>query len=265
MGNIHKTAIIDPKAEIDSTVDIGPNVIIDKNVRIGPDTKIFAGAYITGHTTIGRNNEIHMGSIIGHDPQDFAFDKNIISFVEIGNYNIIREYCTIHRGTKPETKTLIGNNNYLMGGTHVAHNVSIGNNVITANYAVFGGYVTIDDNAFISGGAMVHQFVRIGRLAILSGNSRFSHDLPPFLMGLERNSVAGVNIVGLRRAGITKQAVKEIKKAYTLLYLSGLLLQKALEKMEAEKFKTEEAVEFISFLKSRKRPVARHRKKTSSD
>ena len=265
MGNIHRTAIISSKAEIDPTVDIGPNVIIDEHVKIGSGTKIFANVYISGHTTIGKNNEIHIGSVIGHDPQDFSFDRDIISFVERGNDNTIREYCTIHRGTKPETKTLIGNNNYLMGGTHVAHNVSIGNNVITANYAVFGGYVAIGDNAFISGGAMVHQFVRIGRLAMLSGNSRFSHDLPPFLMGLERNSVAGVNIVGLRRAGITKQAIKEIKKAYTLLYLSGLLLQKTLERMEAEGFKTKEAKEFISFLKTRSRPIARHRKKTNND
>ena len=265
MGNIHKTAIISSKAEIDSSVDIGPNVVVCDDVRIGSGTKILANAYISEHTTIGCNNEIHMGCVIGHYPQDFAFDKGILSFVEIGDNNVIREYCTVHRGTKPETKTLIGNNCYLMGGTHVAHNVSIGNNVITANYAVFGGYVSIGDNAVISGGVLVHQFVRVGRLAMLSGNGRFSQDIPPFLTGLERNSVGGVNLVGLRRAGISRSAIREIKKAYSLLYLSGLLIREAVEKIESERFETPEAAEFLTFVKDRKRPLVAHKSKNSPD
>jgi UDP-N-acetylglucosamine acyltransferase len=259
MGNIHKTAIVSPHADIHSTVDIGPNVFVDDNVSIGQGTRILANAYITGYTKIGKDNEIHMGAVIGHDPQDYAFDKSIKSYVEIGNNNIIREYCTIHRGTKPESTTTIGNNNFLMGGAHVAHNCTIGNNVIIANYAFFGGYVTIGDNAFISGGVGIHQFVTIGRLAMLSGNGSFSQDVPPFLVGIGRNSIGSVNLVGLRRAGIAGDAIREIKNAYRIFYLSGLLKKKALMEMEAAGFVSEEAAEFIAFVKTAKRPMATHR------
>ncbi len=259
MEKVHKTAIISPKAEIHPAVEIGPNVFIDDNVEIGKGTKIYANAYITGYTTIGEDNEIHMGAVIGHDPQDLAFDKTICSHVEIGNKNIIREYCTIHRGTRPDSRTFIGNNNYLMGGAHIAHNVTIGSNVIIANYAFFGGYVTIGDNAFISGGVGVHQFVSIGRFAMISGNGSFSQDVPPFLVGLERNVVESVNIVGLRRAGIAKDTIREIKEAYHILYLSGLLKHQAIDKMESAGFTSDEAAEFILFVKNTKRPIASHR------
>ncbi|MEI6125163.1 MAG: acyl-ACP--UDP-N-acetylglucosamine O-acyltransferase [Pseudomonadota bacterium] len=258
MTAIHATAIISPHAQIHPSVEIGPHVIIDEHVRIGARTKIFANAYITGHTTIGQENEIHIGTVIGHDPQDFAFDKTIRSYVEIGSNNIIREYCTIHRGTKPETATTIGNNNFLMVGTHAAHNVTIGNNVITANNVLFGGYVAVGDNAFVSGGVIVHQFVTIGRFAMLSGNGRFSQDIPSFLVALERNSVEGINLVGLRRAGFSPGTIREIKNAYKIYYLSGLLKNKAIEKLEAEGFVSPEAKEFINFIKTAKRPLVTH-------
>lgn len=258
MGIIHTSAIISSKAEIHPSVEIGPHVVIDDNVIIGKGTKIFANAYITGHTTIGEDNEIHMGAVIGHEPQDFAFDKAIKSYVRIGNKNIIREYCTIHRGTKPETVTGIGNNNFLMAGTHAAHNVTIGNNVIVANNALFGGYVTIGDNAFVSGGVVVHQFVTIGRLAMLSGNGRFSQDIPPFLVALERNVVEGVNLVGLRRAGFSAATIREIKNAYKIYYLSGLQKQKAIENLTAAGFSSPEAMEFIAFIKTAKRQLVTH-------
>jgi UDP-N-acetylglucosamine acyltransferase len=256
--SIHTTASISPQADIDPSVDIGPNVIIEGRVSIGRGTKIYANAYIAGVTTIGQDNEIHMGAIIGHDPQDFAFDKTITSYVEIGNKNVIREYCTIHRGTKPETKTTIGNNNFLMAGAHAAHNVTIGNNVIIANNVLFGGYVTVGDNAFVSGGAAVHQFVTIGRLAMLSGNGRFSMDIPPFVIALERNSVEGVNLVGLRRAGLSAETIREIKNAYTIFYLSGLQKRKAIEQMQSKGFASPEAMEFIEFIKTAKRPLVTH-------
>lgn len=255
---IHKTASISPRAEIDPSVEVGPNVIIEGQVKIGRGTKIYANAYITGYTTIGQDNEIHMGTVIGHEPQDFAFDRKITSYVEIGNKNIIREYCTIHRGTKPETKTTMGDNNFLMAGAHAAHNVTIGNNVIVANNALFGGYVTIGDNAFVSGGVVVHQFVTIGRLAMLSGNGRFSMDIPPFLVALERNSVEGLNLVGLRRAGFSAATIREIKNAYKIFYLSGLQKRKAIERLQSEGFASPEALEFIEFIKTAKRPLVTH-------
>lgn len=258
MSSIHPTAIIHPRAVLDPSVEIGPNVVIEEHVTIGRGTKIYANAYITGYTTIGENNQIHMGAVIGHDAQDFAFDPGIVSHVQIGDNNIIREYATIHRGSKPDSTTVVGSSNFLMGGAHLAHNVRLGNNVIVANYAGVAGYVTVGDRAFVSGGVMVHQFVTVGRLAMLSGNGRFSRDIPPFLVALERNRVEGVNLVGLRRAGFSKEAIREIKEAYKLLYLSGYGKNRAIEKLEAAGFASPEAAEFIAFVKTAKRPLVMH-------
>ena len=258
MSTMHPTAIVSPKAQIAAGVEIGPNVIIGEHVTIGSGTKIYANAYLTGYTTIGRNNEIHMGAIIGHDPQDLGFSKDTVSSVEIGDNNIFREYVTIHRGAKPETKTVVGNDNFLMGGSHLAHNVAIGNNVIIANFACLAGYVTVGDRAFVSGGVMVHQFVTVGRFAMLSGNGRFSRDIPPFLVALERNRVEGVNLVGLRRAGLSREVIREIKDAYKILYLSGYGKKRAIEALDAAGFISPEAAEFIAFVKSAKRPLVMH-------
>ncbi len=265
MSLIHQTAIVSPKAEIGADVEIGPNAFIGDNVTIGRGTRVYANAYIDGHTIIGEENEIHMGAVIGHDPQDFAFDRAIRSYVEIGNKNVIREYCTIHRGTKPETSTTIGNENFLMGGAHLAHNVSIGNNVILANYVLLGGYVTIGDRAFISGAVGVHQFCTIGRLAMVSGGARISRDIPPFVMAVERNATQAVNLVGLRRAGLSKEAIQEVKKAYSILYLSGFTRQKAIKELNDAGFVSSEAAEFIDFVKNTKKPLVMHRGKSRRD
>lgn len=258
MSRVHPSAIIHPGAALDPTVEVGPNAIIDEHVEIGRGTKIYANAYITGHTTIGKNNQIHIGAVIGHEPQDLAFDKQTVSHVHIGDDNVIREYVTIHRGTKSGSATVIGNSNFFMGGSHLAHNVSIGSQVILANYACLGGYAACGDRAFVSGGVMVHQFVSVGRLAMLSGNGRFSRDVPPFVMALERNRVEGVNLVGLRRAGLARDAIREIKSAYTLLYLSGYGKSRAIEALDAAGFVSPEAAEFIDFVKNAKRPLVMH-------
>ena len=258
MSTIHPTAMVSPGAQIAADVEIGPNVIIGEHVTVGRGTKIYANAYLTGYTTIGCSNEIHMGAIIGHDPQDLGFSKDTVSYVEIGDNNIFREYVTIHRGTKPDTKTVVGNNNFLMGGSHLAHNVTVGDNVIIANFACLAGYVTAGDRAFVSGGVMVHQFVTVGRFAMLSGNGRFSRDIPPFLVALERNRVEGVNLVGLRRAGLARETIREIKDAYKILYLSGYGKKKAIEALDGAGFTSPEAGEFTAFVKSAKRPLVMH-------
>jgi UDP-N-acetylglucosamine acyltransferase len=258
MGIIHPTAIISHKAELDPTVDVGPNAIIEEHVTIGSGTKIYANAYLTGHTIIGINNEIHMGAVIGHDPQDLGFSRDTVSYLEIGDNNVFREYVTVHRGTKPETKTIVGNNNFLMGCCHLAHNVTIGNNVIIANYAGLAGYVTVGDQAFVSGGVMLHQFVTVGRFAMLSGNGRFSRDIPPFVVALERNRVEGLNLVGLRRAGLSRAVIREIRKSYKILYQSGYGRKKAIEVLDAAGFASPEATEFIAFVKNAKRPLVMH-------
>lgn len=248
---IHPTAIVSPKAELDSTVEIGPNAIIEDHVKIRAGTRVWANAYITGHTEIGRDNQIHMGAVIGHEPQDLKFDRSRRSYLRIGDRNVFREYCTVHRGTEPESATVIGNDCYLMGVSHVGHNCVIGNGVIICNCALLAGHVHVGDQAFISGGVVIHQFTHVGRLAMFSGNARVSMDVPPFTLAAERNEVHALNLVGLRRAKIATEAIAELKKVFKLFYLSGLNGTEALKEASQEgAFKTTEALEFIEFVRN---------------
>lgn len=265
VNRIHPTALIAPSACLADDVEVGPYAIIENHVSIGRGTTVLAHAVVRAHTTIGEGNQIHMGAIIGHDPQDVAFDPASVSYVRIGSSNIIREYCTIHRGTKADSETRIGNNNFLMAGSHVAHNVRIGNRVVVANNALLAGYVTVGDRVFVSGGVAVHQFCSIGRLAMLSGNGRFGCNIPPFVNALERNAVAGLNLVGMRRAGIAPEAVRELKEAYLLLYRSGLLRAEARARLQACAFSSDEAREFVSFVITSDRPLVQARLKHSRE
>ena len=247
---IHPTAIIHPKAQLDSSVEVGPQAIIEEHVKIGAGTRVWANAYITGYTEIGRDNQIHMGAVIGHEPQDLKFDRNCRSYLKIGDRNVFREYCTVHRGTDPESATVIGNDNFLMVSSHVGHNSVVGNRVIITNAALLGGHVHVGDMAFVSGGAVIHQFTHIGRLAMISGNGRVSMDVPPFTLEAERNEVHALNLVGLRRAKIPMEAVSELKRLFKLIYLSGLNGSQALKEASQDgAFKTAEALEFIEFVR----------------
>jgi len=258
---IHPTALIAAGARLADDVEIGPYVIIEEHVSIGGGTKIMAHAVVRGYTTIGECNQIHMGAIIGHDPQDVAFDPAVESYVRIGNNNSIREYSTIHRGTKQGSETSIGSNNFLMAGSHLGHNVHIGDRVVVANNALLAGYVTVGDRVFISGGVAIHQFCSIGRLAMLSGNGRFSQNIPPFVIALERNAVQGLNLVGLRRAGVSHQALRELKEAYHVLYRAGLLRTEAIARMQACAFASDEARDFLDFVVNTDRPLVQPREK----
>src|SRR5664280_1179851 len=149
--SIHPTAIVSPKAELDPSVDIGPHAIIEEHVKIAAGTRVMASAYITGHAEIGRDNQIHMGAVIGHEPQDLNFDRKTRSYLRVGDRNVFREYCTVHRGTESESATVIGNECYLMAASHVGHNCVLGNNVIVCNCALVAGHVHVGNNAFISG------------------------------------------------------------------------------------------------------------------
>src|SRR4029077_9750850 len=170
------------------------------------------------------------GAIIGSAPQDVRFSEKTRSRVEIGNDNLIREYCTIHRGSTEGSATKIGNENFFMVGVHIGHNCSVGNDVIIANNVLLAGNVEILDQAFVGGGSTFHQFMRVGRLVMVQGSSAFGKDLPPFTMAAERNAVFGLNIVGLRRAGFNANERDEIKEAFKLVYLSGLNISQALER-----------------------------------
>jgi UDP-N-acetylglucosamine acyltransferase len=249
---IHPTAIVDPNAKIGADVQIGPFSIVGPDVTIGRQTIVQSHVVIEGEVAIGCGNFIGHGAIIGVPPQDVSFSPERKTRVEIGDDNIIREYCTIHRGSPDGTGTKIGDKNFLMAGAHVGHNCLIGNNVVIANNCLLGGYVRVDDGAFLGGGSTFHQFMHIGRLVMVQGSSAFGKDLPPFVVAAERNSVFGLNIVGMRRAGLSANDRDEIKEAFKLVYLSGLNTSQALEKAEKLTFGAP-AREFLDFVASSKK------------
>src|SRR6266699_6309511 len=204
--------------------------MIHQTAAIGSGAKIGANVVIEGEVSIGRSNRIGHGAIIGGEPQDVGFSPTTRSRVEIGERNIIREQSTIHRGTTADSATKIGDENFLMVNAHVGHNCVIGNKVIIANNVLLGGYVTVDDQAFLGGGSVIKKKMRVGRLMIAQGDSAFSKDIPPFVIAAERNYVFGLNTIGLRRAGFSREERDEIKRAFKLIYLSGLNTRQALEK-----------------------------------
>ena len=224
----HPTAVIHPDAILAEGIEIGPHAVIEGAARIGAGCVIHAHAVIGAHVIMGERNEIGHGAIIGGDPQDFAFKKSTHSRVEIGSDNRIREYATIHRGTAEGSATVVGDQCFLMVGAHLGHNVRLGSHVVIANNALLGGHVIVGDRVFIGGGCVFHQHVRIGRLAICQGASGFSKDIPPFTMAADINGVAGLNVVGLRRAGLDAAQRAEIKAAFALLYRSRMNVAQAI-------------------------------------
>ena len=249
---IHPTAIIHPSAQLGKDVTVGPYVVVEGAAIIGDGCSIQSHAIIGEHVVMGKNNTIGYGAIIGGDPQDFAFNPAVKSRVVIGDNNRIREYCTLHRGTHEGTDTVVGNDCFLMGGTHLAHNVHLGNHVITANNVLLAGHVVINDRVFLSGGSAVHQHIRIGTLAICQGGSGYTKDLPPYVIGAEMNAVAGLNVVGMRRAGLDSAARADVKRAFTLLYRTGRNVGQALEAAQSEAWSAEAQV-FWDFVRSAKK------------
>ena len=233
---VHPTAVVDSAASLAADVVVGPYSIIGPQVTIGEGSVIHSHVVIEGMVEIGRKNLIDHGSIIGGAPQDLGFAPHTRSRVTIGDNNIIREHCTIHRGTTEGSATLIGDTNFLMAGVHVGHNSRIGDGVIIANNCLLGGYVEIDDRAFIGGGTVFHQNTHVGRLVMTQGNSGFGKDIPPFLLAGEVNYAFGINVLGLRRAGFSSGERDEIKRAFKLLYRSGLNIRQALEQAVASEF-----------------------------
>jgi UDP-N-acetylglucosamine acyltransferase len=227
---IHPTAIVDPAATLGEGVVIGPWVSIEGPAQIGDRCVIEARASIIGNVRMGADNRIGHGAVIGGWPQDYSFDPATESGVEIGARNMIREYCTIHRGTAAGSVTRVGDGSMLMVGAHLGHNARVGNRAVIANNVLLGGYAEVDDAAFIGGGSVFHQFVRVGRGAMIQGGSKFSKDVPPFALGASLNTIFGLNVVGMRRAGFSAVERAEIKAAYKLLYTSGLNISQAVER-----------------------------------
>lgn len=251
-AKIHATAIVDQVAQIGRDVEIGPFSVIGPETTIGDRTHIQSHVVFEGKVTIGAGNFIGHGAIIGTAPQDLSFTSDRKTSVEIGDDNVLREYCTVHRGSAEGSVTKIGSKNFLMAGAHVGHNCEIGNGVIIANNCLLGGHVRVDDSAFLGGGCVFHQNMRVGRLAIAQGASAFSKDIPPFVIAAERNYVFGLNVIGLRRAGLSAKERDEIKSAFKLLYSSGLNVSEAIEKAASMKF-SGAAAEFFDFVANAKK------------
>ena len=249
---IHSTALVDPDAKIEANVEIGPFSIVGPQAVIGERTILQSHVVIEGEVLVGTGNLIGHGTVIGSPPQDVSFSAQRKTKVEIGNNNVIREYCTIHRGTAEGSATKIGEKNFLMAGAHVGHNCLIGNNVVIANNCLLAGYVRVDDGAFLGGGTTFHQFMHIGRLVMVQGSSAFGKDLPPFVIAAERNYVFGINVIGLRRAGFNARDREQIKAAFKLVYLSGLNIAQALEKAATMEFDGP-AREFLDFVANAKK------------
>src|SRR5438876_8089880 len=249
---VHPTAIIDACAQIGADVEIGAFSIIGPDATIGEKTIVQSHVVIEGEVAIGAGNFIGHGAIIGAPPQDVAFSPERKTRVEIGNDNIIREYCTIHRGSPDGSATKIGHKNFLMAGAHTGHNCLIGNNVVIANNCLLAGHVRVDDGAIFGGGSTFPQHKHVGRLVMVQGSSAFGKDLPPFVIAAERNFVFGVNFVGLRRGGFSATDRDEIKAAFKLIYLSGLNISQALEKAATTKFGAP-AREFLDFVANAKK------------
>jgi len=255
--NIHKTAIIHPGTTISSGVTVGPYSVIEGGVTLGDNVRIGSHCVITGQTTIGRNCKIYTGAVIGSAPQDKKHSADDNVFLNIGENNVIREYVTMNPGTaEGGGKTVIGNNNLIMAYAHVAHDCVIGNNCVMANAATLGGHVTLEDNAVIGGFSAVHQFTRIGRLAIIGGCSKVVQDVPPFSMcDGHPAKVVSVNSIGLKRAQVPIESVRLLKKASKILFRSGLARKHALEKIVNELDTSAELEHFVFFVKTSERGV----------
>src|SRR4051812_23576569 len=252
------TARIHPDAIIGEQCVIGEYCVVEADVCIGRQCVLEPYVYVKRWTTMGERNEISAGTVLGTDPLDKAFTGER-SYLHIGNGNRIREHYTISRGTKPETVTSIGDDNYIMTSGHIAHNATIGSNVVIASCALVAGYVEVEDQAFISGGVVIHQYSRIGKLAMVAGNTRVNLDLPPFFTYAGHDArAAGLNVVGMKRAGFTVAQVSALKKAYRILYRSGLKKEEALTRIEQE-LKDENTTHLAAFVRNSQRGICREK------
>lgn len=261
---IDPSAHVAPTARVHSGADIGGQCVIgefcvvESDVKLGPYCRLEPYVYVKQWTTLGERNEISAGTVLGTDPLDKGFTGER-SYLRIDSNNKIREHYTISRGTKPESVTQIGSGNYIMTSGHIAHNARIGNNTVIASCALIAGYVEVEDQAFVSGGVVVHQYSKIGRLAMVGGNSRVNLDLPPFFLYSGFNAgPKGLNIVGLRRAGFAKSDIDMLKNAYRLLYRQNLKLSEAIYRIQNE-CASIHTDQLVQFLKSSTRGIARER------
>jgi UDP-N-acetylglucosamine acyltransferase len=249
---IHPTAIIDRQAHVPASADIGPHVVIEGPVRLGENVRVYPNAYLSGWTEVGDRCEIHPGAVVGHLPQDFHFSGER-SYCRIGQGTIIREFASIHRGTQPESWTLVGENCFILGYAHIGHNCELGAGVKVYNCAGLSGHVIVGENAIVSGYVLVHQFARIGEFVMVGGGARVTKDVPPFMKVLHESQCVGYNSLGLRRSGrFSREEVQEVREAYRVLYRSGLTFRAAVSKL-GEMMRTPAGRRIVDFVNSESR------------
>ena len=259
-SKIHPTAVIDPKAVIGQGVEIGPYAVIGPDVVLGDGCNVGPHAVIHQYTTVGKNCRFFPGCSIGAEPQDLKFTGEK-SYTIIGDNCTFRECCTVNRATGEGNETRIGNGILMMAYTHVAHNCIVGNNVIMSNVATLAGHIVVEDRAVIGGLAAVHQFCKIGRNAMIGGMARVAQDVPPFMIvSGDPSYVSGLNSVGLARAGMPAEERSQLKKAFRILYHSGLPMQEAIATMEQELDSCEPVEHLLRFLRNVERGIIRTRK-----
>jgi UDP-N-acetylglucosamine acyltransferase len=260
---IHATAIIHPKARVDATVEVGPYAVIDAGVTVGPGCVLGPHAYLTGATEIGARNIFHSGCVIGGAPQDLKY-KGDPTGLRVGDDNVFREHTTVNRATAMGEDTVVGSNNLLMAGTHIAHNCRLGNRIIMGNTSMLAGHVLVEDRAIISGSCLIHQFVRIGTLSMMQGGAAISKDLPPYTLAAGYNTLCGLNIIGLRRAGMAPEERLELKKVYRMVFREGRVIRAAVEAARAE-FKSPAARALLEFIAASQRGVCADRGKAAEE
>jgi UDP-N-acetylglucosamine acyltransferase len=253
---IHPTAVIHPKAKLDSTVRVGPHAVIDESVEIGANCIVGPHVYLTGTTTIGTDNRFHASCVIGDAPVDLKY-KGAPTRVRIGDHNVFREHVTVHCSNSLTEDTVVGSHNLLTPQCHIGHNTRIGNHVIGGGGAMLAGHVVVQDRVFISGNCLVHQFCRIGTLAMMQGGSAISKDLPPFTVALRVNEICGLNTIGLRRAGFQSEERLELKRLYRALFRAGKNLRAAITEAQTT-FTGAPSLAMLEFVSASKRGVVAH-------
>jgi UDP-N-acetylglucosamine acyltransferase len=253
-ARVHPTALVAPEADLGDDVQVGPYVVIEGPVRVGAGCVLRAGCRLVGPLTMGRDNTVFSNAVLGEQPQHLRYAGEATR-VEIGDHNIFRENVTVHRGTTHTWVTRIGSHNFFMAGSHVAHDCTVGNGCILANSALMGGHCTLEDSVYLSGNCAIHQFVRLGRLSLLSGVSATTKDIPPFIIQQRINVVVAVNVVGMRRAGVPTAHIDAVRRAFHVLYRTGQVLPRALEEIERELGTVPEVAEMIAFIRASKRGI----------
>lgn len=254
---VHSTAIVGENVQIGAGTRVGAGVLIEDGAEVGENCQLLARSVVTGSVRMGDENVVGYGAVIGAEPQDTGFSGEA-SYVEIGNQNTFREYVTIHRGTEAGSKTVVGNGNFLMVGSHVAHNCVIRNYVFLVNHVLLGGYVEVHDHAFLGGAAVVHQHTRIGEYVMVRGQTRLGLDVPPYCMAVDTNTIQGLNRVGMKRNGIQGSRRRAIQRAFDYVYYQGLNRQQALEAITGDEMlrENEDVAVLVDFLSETTRGIS---------